>query len=120
MNTQNWSKDSIQRLLDQNDRAVERAVVQIYRNQTQAEQANRCTRVQNGKGFTSMDAEFMTALAESCLNYGRLTDRQLVYARKKIRKYWGQLLTIIERRYGAQVKPKPCTAKQYLEASRGT
>lgn len=112
-----WSKETIQSLLDTNDRAVERALVQVYRNQTQAEQANQCTRVHNGVGFTSVDAEFMSALAVSCLDYGRLTDRQLVYARKGIKKYWGQLLSIIEQRYGKQVKVKLCTAKQYAEVS---
>lgn len=114
-----WDKESIQLLLATNDLAVDRAVVQIYRLQTPKEQANLCTTVDNGQGFTAFDAELLSGLAEDAIHYGSLTRKQRDCARPKIMKYWKQLLTIIEQRFGPQIKPKPCTKKQYLIASQG-
>ena len=95
-----WNKDAIIQLLDTNDKAVDRAVVQLYRRQTQEEQATHATKVNNGVGFTGLDAEFLSSLAESAMKYGQLTPKQRAIARTRVKKYWRQLLSIVQARFG--------------------
>jgi len=91
-----WNKENIQHLLATNDRAVERALVQIYYRQTDDEKNVHMTKHSNGVGFTAFDAEFLTELAQKCIKYNGLTEKQLAVARKKMTKYWKQLLEIAE------------------------
>lgn len=92
--TQAEIKASIQHLLDTNDRAVVRGLVRIYERQTQSEKAAHTTTESNGVGFTGVDADFLTSLAEKAIKYGSLTPNQLFYARKKVKKYWKQLAEV--------------------------
>lgn len=90
-----WTKAEIVELLETNDKAVARGLIQIYRRQTADEQASHTTRVTNGRGFSAFDAEILTDIAKKSLNYGgTLTRGQTEYVRKKIKKYAGQLLEI--------------------------
>lgn len=49
-----WNKDSIKELLMKNDRAVERAILVVYNNQTIYEKSSETFRHNNGKGFLPM------------------------------------------------------------------
>lgn len=94
-----WTKQDVIDLLDRSDKAVARAIMVIFSRQTDSERAQGETVEHNGVGFTAFDAPFLTSLAERLPQYGnRMTERQLVVARKKIRKYWRQLLEEIESR----------------------
>ena len=92
-----WDKEAVNRLLSDNDKAVARAVLTVYRNQTESERATKCTKENNGVGFTSVDAEILTNIAKFYQQTGFLTPRQLDIARNKMKKYWRQLLAEIER-----------------------
>jgi hypothetical protein len=57
--------------------------------------------VQNGRGFNSRDAEFLSDIAQKRPRYNdNVTDRQLARIRPMLRKYWRQLLEEIEERGG--------------------
>lgn len=87
-----WNKEKIQSLLDRNDEAVYRAMLRIYARQTTTEQAYQATTDWNSIGFTGVDGEIMSSFTESYKKYGRLTTKQMAIARKKMKKYWKQLL----------------------------
>lgn len=90
-----WNKETIKALLATNDRAVTKAVVAIYYNQTQDEISSKVTQEHNGKGFTKFDAKFLTEMATFAINNGMtLTTKQVECIRHRVYKYWRQLAEI--------------------------
>lgn len=94
MSTKTWDKESIQELLKSNDKAVARAVLAVYRFQTEAEKSTQTTRDSNGIGFSAFDAEILSDFAEKLKRGLTLSPRQLELARKKMLKYHRQLVLI--------------------------
>ncbi len=88
------TKQSIQELLQRNDRAVKRALVVIHQRQTPEEKFAHISVEVNGIGFNQADAEFLTSLAEQVIEKDWLSGKQMAHARKRIQKYWQQLLEI--------------------------
>ena len=86
-----WKKDEIKELLQTNDRAVLRGLVAVYSLQTKDEKALAETVEHNGVGFSGFDAEILTSFAKQVQEQGKLTDRQMEVARKRVLKYAGQL-----------------------------
>lgn len=89
-----WNKESMQELIDTNDRAVSRALVVIYHRQTSEERASHTTSVHNKVGFSSFDAGFGSSLAEQVIDGRTLSEKQIAAGRKMIRCYWRQLIEI--------------------------
>ena len=89
-----WSKEHIQHLLLTNDNAVGRALLQIYARQTEAEQRHKNTEEDNGVGFSGVDGQFLSDVAERYKRYPKLSEKQLAIVRRKMLKYWKQLLAI--------------------------
>lgn len=94
--TQKAAKEAIQQAIDTNERAVYKALMLIYAQQTDSEQRVGMTTDLNNRGFGAFDAELMTSFAQSFQRYGRLTDKQLALCRKKVRCYWKQLMLLKE------------------------
>ena len=94
-NTKVWDKKAVQELIATNDKAVYRALLTVYANQTQAEQANHVTAASNNIGFTAFDAAVLTSFAQFLQKTGFLTPKQLAITRGKIKKYHRQLLDAI-------------------------
>lgn len=70
-----------------------KALVRIYQeNQTSDEQVRKVTTEDNGIGFTGVDAEFLSSLAEQYLRRGSLSDKQMSFVFKKMPKYAGQVI----------------------------
>lgn len=90
-----WDKDKIQLLLETNDNAVYNAMMRIYDRQTRDEQDVKDTRDWNTVGFTGVDGFIMSSFVESYKKWGKLTEKQMKIARKKMKKYWKQLLEVI-------------------------
>lgn len=90
-----WSKETIQSLLDTNDDAVIRAMKKIYTKQTADEKKYQDTHIYNSVGFSGSDANIMSSFTEYYEKYGKLSPKQMVIARKKMKKYWKQLLNVI-------------------------
>lgn len=90
--------EKIRALLRENDKAVMRGIVAIYKRQTDEEQSSEITREHNGIGFGAFDAQFMTSLAKQILSKGFLTQTQMAVGRNKIIRYARQLASIAEER----------------------
>jgi hypothetical protein len=89
-----YTKAQIVENLKTDDRWLYRGILAIYAGQTAEEQASRETQVDNGIGFSGSDAELLSSFAEQLKVRGRLTNKQIELARKKMTKYAGQLLRI--------------------------
>lgn len=87
-------KNWIQTLLDKNDLAVCRALVVIFERQTDSEKACDSTEDKNDIGFSGVDAEICSSFAKQFMSRGYLSPKQMVIARKKMKKYWKQLAEI--------------------------
>jgi hypothetical protein len=83
--------DCIRRSLQENDKAVIKALGILYSYQTKDEQSSEATIYDNGVGFSGPDADFLTSCWKSYLKYNSLTVKQLNIVRKCIVKYSGQL-----------------------------
>lgn len=99
-------------------RAIERALVALFAEQTADEQHTKSTNHSNGQGFTGVDANFLSDLAQTVLGVGEWTNRetgrsyprkgprhltlgQLKSARKCLQKYGTQLAGIATRKMAA-------------------
>ncbi|HCJ37839.1 MAG TPA: hypothetical protein DHV37_05880 [Erysipelotrichaceae bacterium] len=86
-----WTEEEIKDLIQSNDEVLYLALKKIYACQTEDEKNSGETKEHNGVGFNSIDAPFMSSLAEFLLKTGFLTSKQKMYARKKLVKYNKQL-----------------------------
>jgi hypothetical protein len=93
--------ESIKNLLRTNDKAVARALVALYKRQTEDEQNTESTRHSNGEGFTAAHASIGSSMAKFYLENNFLTKKQIDYWRKptekrgmRIELYANQLLRI--------------------------
>lgn len=89
-----YTREQIQNKITTDPKWVERGIVAIYRYQTSAEQRDQTTEVNNKVGFNSVDAQLLSSFAKHILNGRSLTERQLPYAFRKMKKYAGQLTKI--------------------------
>lgn len=98
METKTWTEDGIIQLLTHSDRAVERAMVAIYKRQTADEQASATTQHHNSIGFSAFDAKNGSYYAKWVLSGRRLNGTYLEKARRIAVKYRKQLLDIANSR----------------------
>ncbi len=89
-----WTKEIIKDKLKTDDKWVCRGIVAIHNFQTAEEQNSEATLEDNGVGFNGVDATLLSSFAKGINQYGGLTDGQMVYGRKKMLKYAGQLAKI--------------------------
>ena len=90
------TREYIELMVQRNDAWLERGILAIWHYQTQDEKRDKDTKYNNGVGFNGADGAFMTSLG-NILNKGyHLSEKQKFIARKKMRKYSGQLLRIAE------------------------
>lgn len=87
-----WTKQGILELLDRSDKAVERAILAIYRRQTTDEQNSATTKIRNGVGFSGAHATIGSYYARWLLSGNVLTGKHLVRARGIAKRYVGQLV----------------------------
>ncbi len=86
-----WTPETIKALLDRSQEAVERAVVAIYRRQTEDEQAAYETKHHNRVGFAACHAALGTYYAKWILSGKHLSGSHVKRARRMVRHYAGQL-----------------------------
>lgn len=87
-----WTRSRIIKLIQTNDKALERAITAIHNRQTPSEKASKSTKVENARGFNAGDAYLMSKFADDLKTYGTLTVYKRNRARQKMPKYWRQLL----------------------------
>lgn len=116
-----WTRAAMLDLLDRSNVAVERALLVLYARQTEDERAAGATTEHNGRGFGAVDAELLTSYAQQ-VETGRkqegqkLTDRQMVYARKGVKKYVGQLVEVANQRLGVETPREPRQRRKRRDA----
>jgi hypothetical protein len=70
-----------------------KALVRIFNeNQTSDEQNSEVTIHNNSRGFNGTDANFLSSLAKQFISKGYLSEKQMLYVHKKIKKYWKQVV----------------------------
>lgn len=89
-----WNAKLIRERLLVSDKWVTEGVIRIFEYQTAEEQNADVTVEDNGVGFNGADAELLSSYAKFAMKSGFLTKGQMVYARKKMLKYSGQLAKI--------------------------
>jgi hypothetical protein len=103
-----WDKERIQALLASNDKAVMKALMVVYGNQTRDEKIAEHTHHHNKTGFNGRDANIMSKFAAQVTAKNWLSRRQMEICRRVLPKYWKQLQKEIERRAAeAPAKPVP-------------
>lgn len=107
-----WDKEAINALLDRSDKAVMKALLQLYARQTESERQMQTTTDANGVGFNYRDAEVLCDIAKRVRQWGRLTPKQTELVRGRIKKYWRQLAEIAN----ASGKPVPAQLHQVAVA----
>lgn len=70
------------------------AIITLYSQQTRDEQYLKTTTDDNGVGFNSVDASFMSSIAQQILSKSFITMKQVGVAKGILRKYIGQLETL--------------------------
>jgi hypothetical protein len=94
-----WTKENIIELLETRRDAIERAILALYRLQTEDEQSSQETKHSNGVGFNGADARFMSSLVDWMINKGRrLSFKQAEAAKNKLKKYANQLANIANKK----------------------
>ncbi len=86
-----WEK-YIKDLLKNDDKALLRAIVIIYNNQTEEEKRKRLSISENKIGFSKIDVEVMSKIANKIKGGNLLTEGELEMSRNKMTKYWKQLM----------------------------
>jgi hypothetical protein len=89
-----WKIEEIRSLLEKNEIMVKRSVVEIYNNQTSEEKLTGETKENNGVGFNGVDAYIMSSFARQIIEKNFLSKKQMIIAKKKIKKYARQLTEI--------------------------
>jgi len=90
-NNTKWTKGRVTALLVANPKAVERAILALYRRQTEDEKLVADTRHLNHVGFSAADASYGTYVAKYLLNGGKLSGSHKERALKLALRYTRQL-----------------------------
>jgi len=91
-----YTVEGIKEKLRTNDAWLYRGIKAIYAYQTAEEKHAHSTREDNGVGFNHVDALILSSFARQLAVRDFLTPPQIAIARKKMVKYAGQLLRIVE------------------------
>ena len=90
-------------LLKTNDKALLRAIVLIYDNQTPEEKDKGESIEDNCIGFSKIDAKEMGDIARKIKANKALTKGELAKSRNKMQKYWKQLMIISKKQAEAKM-----------------
>jgi hypothetical protein len=73
---------------------TERAIVRLYKEQTDHEKQAATTAIKNDVGFNYYDAPLLTSFAQHLIHGNSLSQKQLAIAQRKLPKYARQLLML--------------------------
>ncbi len=102
-------------LLRVNDRAVERAVVVLYKRQTATEQVRSKTLQANNIGFTATDARILTGYAKLILRGIPLAPYDFIQMRVRITKYSRQLVEISAEKAARKAAKEAQETEQFVQ-----
>ncbi len=91
MKTKKIIVEQLKSKLASDRRWAQRALLAIFKNQTNDEQMQGVVKYHNGKGFKSVDSEILTSFAGQLQLRGDLSEKQMAILHRKIPAYAGQL-----------------------------
>lgn len=97
-----WTEAQIVELLNTNVRAVERAILALYKRQTTEEQRTQGTHQHNNVGFSAADAKRLSFIAEFLQKGGHLKTETCKKYLPRVLKYRKQLAAIANERETAK------------------
>jgi len=89
--------DFVRTQLKTNEKWAKKALLEIYKFQTESEQQSGHTEIWNNVGFNGCDDEILTSLAQQLIRKGWLSPKQMVLVHKKIQKYTRQVVEISDK-----------------------
>lgn len=95
-NQKQW-EGYLKNLVRTDEKALFKAIILIYANQTNEEQYSGESVEDNGIGFTKHDAKEMTPIAKKLKRGEVLNQSEIAKSKNKMPKYWKQLMTISKR-----------------------
>lgn len=107
LKSQRQWKEALTHLMLNSDRALFKALDVIYGAQTDDEARDRCTKWHNGVGFTASDAYFLTKLHDKRENGRYLHEWEYLELRRRMPKYWKQLMYLSPYYHGGKNVPTP-------------
>ena len=84
--------DTLKQQIQSNPKQAVRALLRIYENQNESEREYQCTMFKDGCGFTQIDAEFGSSLAEQYIEKNFLTSKQMESVQRIMTKYAKQIV----------------------------
>lgn len=96
MNNAKTTREYFESKINADQRWLERAILAIYERQTNDEQATEDSKYHNLRGFNGPDAKRMSYYAKWILGGKHLSRHHVDIARKRMKKYTGQLVVIAE------------------------
>lgn len=99
-------------LLKTNDKALLRAIVLVYDNQTLEEKDKGESIEDNCIGFSKIDAKEMGDIARKIKANKALTKGELAKSRNKMQKYWKQLMIISKKQAEAKLAEEELAAQK--------
>lgn len=91
-----YTKDEIKNKLSTDVKWMERGVIVLYQRQTEDEKQTQETRHQNGVGFNGTDSRYLSWVGKYLMRGGHLSGHHIEKVGKRLPKYWGQIMDIIE------------------------
>jgi hypothetical protein len=88
------TKEDVQARFNTDYRWLLRGILAIHNQQTLDEKKTESTNHTNHRGFTSTDAKLLSSFAGQILKGYGLSPKQVFIARKKMRKYAGQIVRL--------------------------
>ena len=98
-------------LLEANDHVLANVLIFLYNRQTEVEQQQEGTIERNSRGFNGVDGQIFTSFSKQLISRGYLSPKQLDLCRKKLPKYWKQVISF----FGDNWEPL-CEQGGYLHA----
>lgn len=104
-----------------------KALLEIYKRQTQGERDSNSTFLHNDVGFSGCDAEILSSFAKQYISRRFLSQKQMEILARKMKKYWKQIYDISDKpklirimfnmtTESTALLPKPVTLQKHLEA----
>lgn len=100
-NQKQW-ESYLKNLVKVNDKALLKAVIRIYDNQTDEEKNKGQSIEDNCIGFSKVDAYEMGQIAKKIKSGQPLTEGEIAKSRNKMQKYWKQLMILSKKKAEAK------------------
>jgi len=90
-------KEYVKNKLASSEPWMKQALLKIFEFQTEEEKDWESTHFHNGVGFTGVDGKILSSFAKQLQKRGWLSPKQMDILKKKMPKYWKQIIEISDK-----------------------